>query len=288
MLNELVNIHPYDWSALPACGFFEVLGKRGTGKTSWTQHILQFSPLKPTGAFVVIAGSETAKDSWSKIVPSLFVNDPDLVQLERIKSIQNSHVRAAQKSGTPFPPECQLTLVFDDVSSNKKLMRSPILAYLASNSRHLQMSIFILAQYHCQIVAEVRNQFDLVFLLNTADRKSINRLHAEYCSPIDRRIFGHLLSHCTQNYGMLIIDNQTTSPDVESICFYATQDPYPPILERLGPGTFWEFDDNHYCDEETLRPDRETADAWQVEQETHPNHRVTDRQGTLTIRKTAK
>ena len=153
MPSELVDIRTYDWTTLPACGFFEVLGKRGTGKTSWTQYILQFSPLKTTGSFVVMAGSETAKSSWATLVPPLFVHHPTIERLEKIKSVQNALVREHTRAGTPFPPHNMLTLVLDDVSSNKQIMRSPILAYLASNSRHLQMSIFILAQYHCQIVA---------------------------------------------------------------------------------------------------------------------------------------
>jgi hypothetical protein len=283
MFTELVDVNAYNWDTLPACGFFEVLGKRGTGKTTWTQYILQSSPTRNTGNFIVMAGSETAKSSWSKIVHPIFVVDPDLKYLENLRDTQNTIVRKYQKSGEPFPSDRKITLVLDDVSSNKKLMRSQILSYLASNSRHLEMSIFVLAQYHCQIVTEVRNQFDQVFMLSTSDTKSIVRLHAEYCSGVDFRIFKHVLGHVTQDHGMLIIDNQATSSQIDSICFYATMDTYPPPLVRLGPEDVWDFGEDYYCDEHATRPDAAMADAWQQNQEEHLV--VTDRKGKLIIRK---
>lgn len=287
MLTELVDVSEYKWASLPSCGFFEVLGKRGTGKTSWTQYILQSSPSRDTGNFIVMGGSETAKNSWSKIVHPIFIIDPDLKYLENLRDTQNELVRKYQKSGEPFPPAHQITLVLDDVSSNKKLMRSQILSYLASNSRHLQMSIYVLAQYHCQIVTEVRNQFDLVFMLSTSDTKSIVRLHAEYCSGVDFRIFKHILSHVTQDFGMLIIDNQSTSAQIDHICFHATMDSYPPELEHLGPSEVWEFGEAYYRDEHATRPAVTDADEWQKTQEDpQTRHVITDRRGKLIIRKT--
>lgn len=285
MLTELVDVQAYDWDILPACGFFEVLGKRGTGKTSWTQYILQYSPNKQSGVFVVVAGSETAKQSWSKLVHPIFVVDPSLQHLEILKDTQNELVRHYQKNHEEFPDEKKMTLVLDDVSSNKKLMRSQILSYLASNSRHLQMSIFILAQYHCQIVAEVRNQFDQVFMLSTSDKKSIERLHAEYCSSIDLRIFKHVLGYVTQNYGLMVINNQATSVHINDICFHAKMKTYPPDLQQLGSENTWDFGTDYYCDEDQSRPDIDDADAWQQDQEDQQkNHVVTDRRGKLVIR----
>jgi hypothetical protein len=283
MLTELVDVKAYDWETLPDCGFFEVLGKRGTGKTTWTQYILQSSPTRETGNFIVMAGSETAKSTWSKIVHPIFVVDPDINYLENLRDTQNDLVRKYTKSGGPFPSERKITLILDDVSSNKKLMRSQIMSYLASNSRHLQMSIFVLAQYHCQIVTEVRNQFDQVFMLSTSDTKSIVRLHAEYCSGVDFRIFKHVLSHVTQDHGMLVIDNQATSAQIDSICFYANMDTYPPLLEKLGASAVWEFGEDYYCDEHATRPDTALADEWQQNQEDHLV--ITDRKGKLIIRK---
>lgn len=285
MLTQMVDVRSYDWSILPDCGFFEILGKRGTGKTSWTQYILQYSPNRVSGVFVIMAGSETAKQSWSKLVHPIFVVDPSLEYLEVLKDTQNNLVRHYQKNDARFPDENKITLVLDDVSSNKKLMRSQILSYLASNSRHLQMSIFILAQYHCQIVAEVRNQFDQVFMLSTSDKKSIERLHAEYCSSIELRVFKHVLGHVTQNFGLMVIDNQSTSVHINDICFHAKMKTYPPELQSLGAEGTRDYGADYYCDEDQSRPNEDDADAWKKDQDDQQkNHVVTDRRGKLVIR----
>jgi hypothetical protein len=282
MLTELVEVQTYDWGSLPKCGFFEVLGKRGTGKTSWTQYITQHSPTSESGTFIAMCGSETAKTAWSQVIHPVFVFDPDMAYLEMLRDTQNEIVRKCQKHGDPVPSSKHVTLVLDDVSSNRKLMRSQILAYLASNSRHLHMSIFILAQYHCQLLTEIRNQFDLVFMLNTADTKSIVRLHSEYCSVVDIRIFKHLLSHVTKDFGMMVINNQSTSTRIDEICFHAVMTSYPPILKRLGHPDLWRFGDAHFCDETSTRPDVGMADDWY---DTQVDHIVNDRHGRIIIRK---
>ena len=283
MLTELVDVRPYDWTSLPACGFFEVLGKRGTGKTTWAQFILQSSPTRSSGIFIVMAGSETAKRSWSEIVHPIFVVDASTRYLETLRDTQNEKVRQHRKQGTEFPDAMRVTLVLDDVSFHKKLMRSQILAYLASNSRHLQMSVFILAQYHCQIVTEVRNQFDMVFMLNTSDKKSIDRVHAEFCSSVDLRIFRHVLAFTTRDFGLLVIDNQATSGDISDTCFHGKMPSYPPPLERLGAPDAWQYGDGHYCDDEQ-RPSEENAEEWQRDRAHNQNHVVQDRKGRIIIR----
>lgn len=279
MLTQLIDISTFDWRTLPACGFFEVLGKRGTGKTTWTQYVLQHSKYRDTGIFIVVAGSETAKHSWSGLVHPIFVVDPNTTYLEQLRDTQNEKVRHYQSLDEPFPDDYHVTLILDDVASNKKLMRSQIISYLASNSRHLQMSVFILAQYHCQIVAEVRTQFDYVITLSTSDLKSINRLHAEYCSCVDIRTFRYILSHVTQNYGALIVNNQCMSSTLTDICTYGRIEPYPPILDRLGSETSWAYANDHYINQYDERPNETVAEKWADD-----NKVITDNRGKLIIR----
>jgi CO dehydrogenase nickel-insertion accessory protein CooC1 len=283
MLTELVDISSFRWDMLPDCGFFEILGKRGTGKTTWTQYILQHSRFRDTGLFIVVAGSEIAKRSWANIVHPIFIVDPAISYLEELMKTQNNMVRMYEQSTDPFPENKHVTLIFDDVSSNKKLMRSQVMSYLASNSRHMQMSIFILAQYHCQIVAEVRNQFDNIMVLSTADTKSITRLHAEYCSCIENRMFKIVMSTTTKDYGMLVIDNQARNMELNTVCFYSRLTNYPPTLNRLGHVDTWSFGDVHYLDQYKERPTEAHANDW--EKSNSNNVVVTeDRRGKVIMR----
>ena len=149
------------------------------------------------------------------------------------------------------------------------------------------MSVFILAQYHCQIVTEVRNQFDIVFMLSTSDKKSIVRIHSEYCSCVDLRMFKYILSYVTQGFGLLVIDNQSTSLSIDDVCFHSKIQTYPPTIDRLGSNEMWEFGEDHFCDEDQSRPGEEDAEEWVKTKDPgckKMNHVITDRCGKLIIR----
>lgn len=109
--------------------------------------------------------------------------------------------------------------------------------------------------------------------------KSINRLHAEYCSCVDIRTFRYILSHVTQKYGALVIDNQCTSSVLTDVCKYNRIDPYPPVLDRLGSDTLWMYANDHYISQYDERPNEAVAEKWADE-----NKVITDHKGKLIIR----
>jgi hypothetical protein len=278
---SVVDLHEFDFTTLPPTGFFELVGKRGTGKTTWAQHILQYSQWRSSGMFVVIAGSEMVKIAWSKLIHPMYIIDGAMAvkYLESIKDHQNQCIR---EFGSDYPDSFHITIIFDDVASDKRLMNSPVLRYLASNSRHLHMSIYILAQYHMQIVKEVRQQFDYVFILNTSDKRTMRNIHDEFCSNVDMHLFTPVLACATKQFGLLVIDNRTNSPRIEDVCAYATMIYPSPLLERLGSEELWTYADSQFVSPNANRPSLAQADAWQST--TH--HIVEDsRHGKIIIRK---
>jgi hypothetical protein len=279
---SVVDLVDFDFSSLPTTGFFEVVGKRGTGKTTWIQHILQSSPMRNNGLFVVIAGSEMVKISWSKIIHPMYIieGSSGIQYLETLKQHQNSCIR---EFGNDYPDSFHVTIIFDDVAADKRLMNSSVLKYLASNSRHLHMSIYILAQYHMQIVKEVRQQFDYVFILNTSDRRTMKNIHDEFCSNVDMHLFTPVLAFATKNFGLLVINNRVNSPSISDVCSYATMD-YPPTYDvyKLGSDELWNYANSQFVSPQAERPSIVQADAWQ----TSTHHIVEDsRHGKIIIRK---
>lgn len=289
MGTTLVELGKYDFNELPTTGFYEILGKRGTGKTTWAQFILHESPMKKIGMFAVMAGSETVRKAWSHLVPATHIYDADVSALERLKERQNALIRKYTKADEPFPEELHVTLILDDVASNKSIMRSNTLSYLASNSRHLHMRIFILAQYHCQIISEVRNQFDMIFILSTSDTKTINRIHAEYCSSLPLHVFKGTLAFVTDAHGLLVLDNRVSSTDISKVCFHAVIDPYPPTLTRLGHPIQWEFFDEFYSDPDAVRPNDLYANEWKKKyDDVSRSKTIFHKSDTVIIRKSEK
>lgn len=277
---SVVDIDRFDYSKLPPYGFIEVLGKRGTGKTTWTQYILQHTKSADTGLFSLIAGSETVRNAWSTLIHPMYIVGVDMAisHLERIRDNQNTLIRTKSKAEMePF----HMTLVLDDVASNRKIMRSPILAYLASNSRHLHMTIIILVQYHCQVVKEIRNQFDLVFVLSTGDADIVKQLHKEYCAGTTLETFRHVLGYVTEDFGMCVINNRLNSSNLSHICFYDRISSYPPDLIRLGSEEQWTFAENNYISPDTEKPSDTSIHTWENRHRVIENHKT----GRLIIRK---
>ena len=142
---SIVNVKPYDFSRLPSFGFFLIIGKRGTGKSTYANYALQHSPVKSTGLFCVMCGSISVKQAWSNVIPKLFLVDPGVEYLHTLRLEQEKHVSKYGEHN--LPDEHKVTLVLDDIAASKSIMRSKELQYLASNSRHLGLTILILAQY---------------------------------------------------------------------------------------------------------------------------------------------
>ena len=251
-----VDITPYNFKHLPLSGFFLILGKRGTGKSTYASYVLQFSPVKSTGLFCVMCGSVSVKQAWAPIIPKLFLIDPSVAYLHSLRVQQEAHISKYGEHG--LPDRYKVTLVLDDVASSKLIMRSKELQYLASNSRHLGITIVILAQYLYQVTSEVRSQFDLIMCLSTSNLRNITTLHAEFCNSVSIRVFRSVLQAVTDNFGILIVDN-TRNGDIEDVCSYARINPYPPVLQKLGAPSAWTFSKNHFCDLDALKQSRTRA-----------------------------
>lgn len=298
MTEQVVDIHPFDFATVPSNGLILLIGKRGTGKTTYSQYTLQFSKYKSEGIFVVMCGNDAVKHAWSSYVAKLFLIDPSVEYLQELIDTCN---RLVQKYGEySVPKEHHVTLVMDDVACISKLMNSKQLQYIASNSRHLPLQVIILAQYFCQVSKEVRSQFDMVIALATANRKNINALYEEYCSVVEMRVFKGILSAVTENYGALVIDNTGHSSDINHVCKYAKIHPYPPDMQKLGSPDAWEYSRTHFLnfqelqsklkkeEDEKFYSDEEDVDVFssnEIKQIANQTKTFTDRLGKLIIRK---
>ena len=228
-----------------------------------------------------MAGSEAVKHAWSSIVPNLFIVDPSTDYLKTLRATQNDAIATAKSLNVPFPDSCHVTLFMDDVASIPTIMKSPEMAYLASNSRHLQTTIFVTCQHIYQLPTQVRSQFDIVMALTTSNIKNIKVLHEEYANCVDRRIFHHIVKVATEEHGVLILDNTKASSNISDVCFFARIEPYPVQLERLGPERFWCFATTYTKDIEKANLKSNMVDK----KDDSKNIVIDDKNGRLIIRK---
>lgn len=247
---NVIDISSYDFSKMKVNGFFLVLGKRGTGKSTYTSYALQFSRYRTTGVFTVMCGNVSVKQNWAKSIPKLFCVDANVEYFTRLRQEQEKQI--AKYGEEKLPDKHRVTLILDDVASSKHIMRSKELMSLASDSRHLGITIFMLAQYIFQAPSEIRSQFDTIFVLSTSNRRNITTIHNEFVGSVPMRVFRRVLEAVTDNYGLLVIDNNKNG-SIENVCSYARITNYPPKLERLGAPALWEYSRTHYLNIEKLR-----------------------------------
>jgi hypothetical protein len=295
MNSHTVDVQPFDYNSIPRDGLIQISGKRGSGKTSWCRYILSKLSDKHEGLFVVMTPSAKVKASWCDMVPRLYIVEPSIEYLELLRDTQNAHIQCCDQLGIPFPSALHVTLILDDCASIRKLMASPIMAWLASNGRHLHLRMIVTVQYFNQLTAEVRTQFDVVFVLATSNRRNITKLHEELVGCGDVRLFRHVVASMTLNRGALVIDNNKNSADINDCCFHAKATSLMPAV-RLGAPKLWDFSDTHYYDyavpgrtqrsnlQDILHGEAEEDDDDDV---TLHNNRlvVNDRLGRIVIRK---
>ncbi len=246
-------------------GFYLILGKRNTGKTTWCTFLNQFVTSSKEGTVIVITDNDKLAEAWSKFVPKLYIYQPgDDDILKKINENQNNVMYSVRNHAIHnkkyVDNTMSLTLILDDVGCHDKIMNNKYLAKLASTGRHNHVTVFILAQYIYQVKTRVRSQFDRVFMLNTADDKSIKTVHKEFMAMTNINMFKSILSEVTRSYGMMIINTNAPSSLIGDTCEFATipadwmenfqacNHSDRSCTHRLGRPNQWKFSDEHYTE----------------------------------------
>ena len=172
------------------------------------------------------------------MVPKLFIVDPSEEYMETLKNTQNKNIKLFNSKKEKFPRDLHTTLIMDDCSSNKTLIKSKIMAWFGSNGRHIELRIILLTQYMNQIMPEIRCQFDIIFLLATSNKRNVSKFHEEFVGCDDLRTFTTILKVVTEDNGALIVNNLTNASTLTSSCFYGKIDPWPITIKKLGTPEF--------------------------------------------------
>lgn len=237
-----LEIQEFDFNQLRhKFGFYFLLGKRGTGKTTWSRYIASHIESCVEGQVIVITGNEKLKRQWSQTVAPLFVYEASEVDvLYEIQQNQNNVIYSYQNHHIPLSRSNSVTIILDDVACFPKVMKHPSLRAMASMGRHLYITVFLLAQYFYQVPTHIRSQFDFIFMLNTGNERSIKSVHREFASMVDLNVFKSILAEVTKDFGLLVIDVNSSGTHILDVCKYATLDD-PTRQFRLGNELQWDF-----------------------------------------------
>ncbi len=220
-------------------GFYLFLGDRGSGKTTYTEVILQKDPFINQAIIVVMCGSAKVKANWCKSAPKLQVIDPDIQYLRNMIKTQNAHTERYLDMGLALPPHLYVNLILDDFALFKKLMNDDVMQELAASSRNLGMRIMILCQYLKQVPKESRQGFDGVFLCGDFPEADLKELHSLYANFLPKRLFVASAITYTKNRGLFVIDRREHE-------LYKMSNPWPFEHLPLGNPTQHAYSNQHY------------------------------------------
>ncbi len=264
--NEIHELDEFDFATqLLEYGYYLVLGKRRSGKTTMARLVSQHTARHKTAQHVVIAGNENIKEQWAEIVHPIYIHDGfsidgktkdassdvAIAALDQIIKEQQRRVRECSILKVPFPEEWKVILFIDDCGTMKKFMHSPQMKWLASNGRQIKTDIFIIIQKLTHACTESREGADGVMCLQTAHAATIKSLHGEFLSTIPIKLFQTVLAGATQNRGMLIINAHPLQHHIRQMLFFSHADFLHPDgfegkLEHVASEVHWEYARKHY------------------------------------------
>lgn len=261
MSDNRIRISQFDPKAqlFDKFGFYLLLGKRGTGKTTWCRWLNRFVGTSVHGMVIVIVDNEMLKAYWSKYVPIAYIyTAAEFAVLDILQKVLNSVVYSMRKHGVPeqYQTQLGLTIILDDLGSHSNIMNCKQLKKLASTGRHILANVFMLSQYLFQNPPAVRSQFTKVFMLQTANENNIKMIHKEYLSMTNLHTFKEVLNLFTQDYGVLVINGESGGLTIEDTCSFAILDDEEDRnkIVRLGKPEQWVYssenyvENNHYTD----------------------------------------
>ena len=228
-----------------------LIGKRDTGKSFLVRDLLFYQQDIPIGT--VISGTEEGNGFYGKMVPKLFVhNEYNTAIIENILKRQRTVLKQIKKEMETYKRttiDPRAFVILDDCLYDNTWARDKMMRLLFMNGRHWKVMLVITMQYPLGIPPNLRTNIDYVFILREnyiANRKRIYENYAGMFPTFES--FAQVMDQCTENFGCLVIHNNSKSNKLHDQVFWYKADSHGDF--RLGSKEFWELSKDLKDDEE--------------------------------------
>jgi hypothetical protein len=271
MAQSKLQLDEFDFK-FESCATMAVLGKRRTGKSTLGNFVMCRLVDRGLKRITVFCGNKDNMVEWQRIVHPLFVHGADIDKITEIVDYQEKRVGAdsaaheareteKQKYDRNYLPQkyevplrLQVGIVFDDLGSNKKIMKHDRISFMSINGRHLGIVLIQLNQYIVQLPPDCRDQQDYIFVLQMSNAKGVDRLYNEYVTDacVEKKHFGYILSACTGKRGKCLLIDNTAGYTIQERLKYV-KIPYPPHREFIGSKQYVRYGKKHYLSEQNRK-----------------------------------
>jgi hypothetical protein len=228
-----ISIKEFDPTTISDGAIVGVVGRRGSGKSIIIKDLLYYKRHRlPCG--LIMSGTEAGNGYFSKFVPEVFVfDDFDNAALERLLERQK---KAAKKGNMG-----KVFVVLDDLAFDSSIMKKPVMRYIFMNGRHLNIYLIFSSQYVADLgPPAIRANIDVLFVCREAIQANRFRLYNMFFGVFETfEDFNKVLNACTENYGVLVLDNTKNSNNVSDCVFHfkaKMRDNF-----KMGSHAFWKF-----------------------------------------------
>lgn len=236
----VLNIRKFDPTTIRDGSVVGIIGKRGTGKSILVKDVMYNKRGIPMG--LVMSGTEDGNSYYSRFVPDSFVfTEFDKGSLERLVERQKKLAKKGQ-AGKVF-------VVLDDLMYDKRIMKEKVMRQLLMNGRHWNIFMIVTAQYPADLgPPEIRSNCDYVIACRETIHQNRERLYRMFFGIFPSfDDFCRVFSACTENYGVLVLDNTKQTNNIEDVVFWYKADMHEGSKNfRMGHPEFWKFHRRHY------------------------------------------
>jgi hypothetical protein len=215
------NLREFDMKQIGSNKIIVFIGKRGTGKSCLVVDYLYNNRDIPI--CTVISPTDEFNLTYKPHIPDVLIHDaysPELVEkfLKRQMNITKNWKQHEQYKNV----DPRGALIMDDcLADGSKWIHDPSIKWIFMNGRHANITFLITMQYVMGIPPDLRSNVDYIFICKEPKLSSRQKLYKEYAGIFPTfEMFSQVLMNVTNNYGCLVIDNNSISEKLEDQVFW--------------------------------------------------------------------
>jgi len=240
---QLKKFNPASMGDDKVCVF---IGKRGTGKSTLVTDILYHKKHLPAG--VVMSATEEGNHWYQQFIPDLFIYgeyDKDII--ERVIDRQRKMVNMK-----PPPGKQELTsrdigafILMDDCMYDRRFLKDACIRQCFMNGRHWKIFFMLTMQYCMDLSPDLRANVDYVFIARENVIQNREKLYKAFFGIFPNfDMFNQVMTACTENYEVLVLDNTSKSNRIEDCVFWYKAKIHQNF--RVGSQQFWSLHQKTY------------------------------------------
>lgn len=238
------NLKRFNLRKIKPNAIVALIGKRRSGKSVLMRDIAwHLRKELPFG--VAMSPTEEANQFFGDFMPQSHIHyDFEKDAIEQILIRQQAISEAVKAGQTTGLPKNRNAFIFaDDCMYDKSNWRTKLIRNLFMNGRHWNMFLCFTMQYAMDILPELRENIDYVFIFRNQNKKQKERFYEQFFGMFDdKHEFIKVFDEVAVDNDCIVLDNTSKSNDPEE-CVYWCRAALRPEPFRLGSKLMWKFDE---------------------------------------------